>query len=461
MRLKFKSFVLLLFSLTIFLMWRCSSDSPSDEATDDLVSNLVVTIDVMGANASNPNGDGSGVVNVTATADNAVNYGFKFGSAAEQQNTSGSIQQIFSDEGTETYILTVKAYGDSGTSINEVETFTVYVLEDTSVIVPSNLVLTTNIDGASTDSPYGDGTGVVNFNAQATDAVSYGFSIDGTAEVQSVDGTYQYTFNTVEGIDNHDVIVKAYSSTGDSIDLTDAIPVSYYVGTPPTWADEFFQDGSPNSENWTYDLGAGGWGNNELQTYTNSSTNVIVENGLLKIMAKSSGSSYTSSRLKSIGLVEFRYGRVDVRAKLPSSAGTWPAIWMMGANFPTVGWPRSGEIDIMEQTGSDKNKTLGTCHWFDVASSSHASYGLDTTISNASSDFHVYSLEWNATSIRILVDGVQFYVINSDNASIPSTPFDKDFFFILNVAMGGTLGGNVPSNFTEDSMEVDYIRVYQ
>ena len=146
--------------------------------------------------------------------------------------------------------------------------------------------------------------------------------------------------------------------------------MSYYIGTPPVWADEFFQTGSPNNENWTYDLGAGGWGNNEVQTYTNSSSNVKVEDGLLKIIAKADGSGYTSSRLKSQGLYQFTYGRVDVRAKLPASTGTWPAIWMLGANFPSIGWPYCGEIDIMEQTGWDKSKVLGTCHWFDTNNSS-------------------------------------------------------------------------------------------
>ena len=444
------------------MLWSCSGDSSDDGGgSDNLVSNLTVSINIVGTDTANPNGDGSGVVNISATATNAVNYGFKFGSEAEQQNTSGTIQQIFTDEGTNTYIVTVKAYGVGGDSVNKVETFSVYVTEDTSVILPSNLVLTSTIDGADTSNPNGDGSGVVNFYAQAIDAVSYGFIIDGATEVQSTDGTYQYTFNSVEGIDNHEVMVIAYSSTNDSIDIIDTIAVAYYVGNPPVWADEFFQNGAPNSENWTYDLGAGGWGNNEAQTYTNSSTNVKVEDGLLKIIAKASGSDYTSSRLKSQGLYQFTYGRADIRAKLPASAGTWPAIWMLGANYPTVDWPRCGEIDIMEQTGWDKNKTLGTCHWFNTSSSSHASYGLDTSVPTASTEFHVYSIEWDATSIKILVDDVQFFVMSSGSSSIPSSPFESDFFFILNVAMGGTLGGTIDPNFTEDSMEVDYVRVYQ
>jgi hypothetical protein len=328
-------------------------------------------------------------------------------------------------------------------------------------IIPTNLVINIDILGADSNNPYGDGSGIVNFNSQATNGVSYGYRINNGGEVMSVDGTYQYTFNSVEGVENHDISVVAYSSTNNSISGSEIIAVSYYEGTAPIWADEFFQNGSPNSQNWTYDLGAGGWGNNEVQTYTNSSSNVKVEDGLLKIIAKKNGSGYTSSRLKSQGLFKFTYGRVDVRAKLPASAGTWPAIWMLGSNFTSVGWPRCGEIDIMEQTGWDKNKVLGTCHWYDTGSSGYAGYGLDTNVTNSSSEFHVYSVEWNSTSIRIFVDGAQYYVLSSSSSSIPSSPFENDFFLILNIAMGGNLGGTINPNFSEDSMEIDYIRVYQ
>lgn len=454
-------YIVLFSALAFILLWSCSSDSSDDgSGNNNSVTNLTVTIDVVGTDASNPNGNGSGVVNITATATNAVNYGFKFGNEAEQQNASGNIQRTYDEVGTGTYSVRVYAYSSNNESISLLQSFTVYV-EDTSIIAPSNLTLTTSVVGENANNPYGDGSGVVNFSAQATDAVSYGYIIDNESEVQSTDGTYQYTFNDVEGIENHDVTVIAYSSTNDSIDSSESVAVSYYIGTPPTWADEFFLTGTPDSEKWTYDLGAGGWGNNEVQTYTNSTSNVKVEDGLLKIIAKTEGSSYTSSRLKSQGLYQFTYGRVDVRAKLPSSAGTWPAIWMLGANFNSVGWPNCGEIDIMEQTGWDKNKVLGTCHWYDTASAGYAGYGLDTNVSNASTEFHVYSVEWNSNSIRIYVDNVQYYIISSNNSAIPSSPFQSDFFLILNVAMGGNLGGTIDSNFTEDSMEIDYVRVYQ
>ena len=130
---------------------------------------------------------------------------------------------------------------------------------------------------------------------------------------------------------------------------------------------------------------------------------------------------------------------------------------MLGSNFPTVGWPQSGEIDIMEQKGDDKNTTLGTCHWFDSGSSSNASFGETTAVANASSEFHLYTVEWTDTAIKIYLDDAPFYEL-ANNANLP---FNADFFLILNIAMGGDLGGTVDPIFTEDTMEIDYVKVYQ
>lgn len=233
---------------------------------------------------------------------------------------------------------------------------------------------------------------------------------------------------------------------------------SGYTYNNLVWEDDFNTDGAPDAANWTYDLGAGGWGNGEAQTYTDELENAKVEGGNLIITAKADGNGgYTSARLKSQGLQEFTYGRVEVRAKLPAAQGTWPAIWMLGSNFPDVGWPKCGEIDIMEMTGQDKNTTLGTCHWFDEASQSKADYGETTAIANASSEFHLYTLEWTDAAIKIYLDDVPFYELtNSSNL-----PFNADFFLILNIAMGGSLGGTIDAGFTEDTMEIDYVKVYQ
>lgn len=235
-----------------------------------------------------------------------------------------------------------------------------------------------------------------------------------------------------------------------------------YTYNTLVWEDQFNTPGAPDATKWTYDTGTGtnGWGNNEVQYYTDRADNVKVENGNLVITAKKenfSGSQYTSARLKTQGLYNFTYGRVEVRAKLPAGAGTWPAIWMLGANFPTVGWPRCGEIDIMEQTGAAKNSVLGTCHWFDTANNVKADFSRTTAIANATSDFHKYTLEWTAQTIKIYLDDVQYYEL-ANNANLP---FNSDFFLILNVAMGGTLGGTIDATFSQATMEIDYVKVYQ
>ncbi|MFK7807230.1 MAG: family 16 glycosylhydrolase [Saprospiraceae bacterium] len=227
-----------------------------------------------------------------------------------------------------------------------------------------------------------------------------------------------------------------------------------------TWSDEFEVDGAPNPEFWNYDLGTGdnGWGNNESQTYTDSPENVIVEDGVLKITAiaeELNGSSYTSSRIQTYQKFEFTYGRVEARAKLPTGGGTWPAIWTLGADFETNIWPAAGEIDIMEHVGNQQDQIFGTTH--DPSAFAGNARSVETTVPGASDDFHVYAMEWTPTEISFFVDDVMFGSVSNDS----SRPFDKDFFFIMNVAMGGTFGGAIDPSFTSSTMEVDYIRLYQ
>jgi beta-glucanase (GH16 family) len=233
-------------------------------------------------------------------------------------------------------------------------------------------------------------------------------------------------------------------------------PITDYTNL--VWSDEFNTDGAPDTSKWGYDLGAGGWGNGESQYYTNSANNVIVEGGNLKITAKAqnlSGSNYTSARLKSENKFEFKYGKVEVRAKLPAGGGTWPAIWMLGENYVTNSWPACGEIDIMEHKGNEPNKIHGSLHY-------PGNYGGNantntTMITGASSQFHVYKAVWSPNSIKIYVDNVLFHTV----ANSGSLPFNANFFLILNVAMGGTFGGTIDPAFSQSAMEVDYVRVYQ
>ena len=236
--------------------------------------------------------------------------------------------------------------------------------------------------------------------------------------------------------------------------LTGNVPSSFNYEL--VWADEFTEDGELCHENWTYDLGTGsqGWGNFEAQSYTNNSENVRKENGILKITAIKSGNSYTSARVKTKNLFDFTYGRIEIRAKLPSTAGTWPAVWLLGSNINEVSWPQCGEIDIIEQF-SNKQENMSTAHWY---SNGNAQYGLSVNNSTLTSSFNTFRLDWTPTSITAYLNDSQYWVM-STNATMP---FFDNFFLIANLALGGNKGaGNIDPNFTEDSLEIDYIRVYQ
>lgn len=500
-----------------------------------------------------------------------------------------------------------------------------------------------------------DNKGQTFFNSAHKDVVG-GTEVDDFCYDFDTSGAKTVTLSSVQGN------VPETETTGTQIDYSDDGFMGYYVGSssyeilsisedflyvrtydalnpdlawyhrfssePPTgggdeklesiyntlvWSDEFDVDGAPNPTNWTYDLGAGGWGNNEVQTYTDDPENVVVEGGMLKITAKSEGGeaavhyfdditlvatggatstvddfegtaptftgfggastqvvanpdasgantsamvgestkplgaetfagsyfdvsapldlttyssismktwsptvgavvklklensansdenyevdmnttvseswenltfdfsmapaynfdrivvffdfgvspvgAFTSARIKSENLYEFTYGRVEIRAKLPTGGGTWPALWALGANFDTVGWPDCGEIDVMEHVGNSPNIVSSALHYPGNFGGTAVTGSIP--ISTATSEFHNYTVEWTPDSIKFVVDD-EFIHTSFVNSS--TTPFNSDFFFIMNIAMGGTLGGAIDSEFTEGTMEVDYIRVYQ
>jgi beta-glucanase (GH16 family) len=240
------------------------------------------------------------------------------------------------------------------------------------------------------------------------------------------------------------------------------------------WSDDFDGSGSINSNNWFHQTqlpSGGSWYNNEVQHYTNQSANSFVSAGFLNIVAKKGSytnqnvtKQYTSARLNS--KFSFKYGRVEVRAKLPTGAGTWPAIWMLGKNVNesgayfasthgTTSWPACGEVDIMEHWGTNQNYVQSAIH-------TPSSYG-DTvnlggqTIATASSQFHVYSLDWTAEKMVFSVDNVVHYTYNPPVKNASTWPFDAEQYILLNVA----IQSNIISNFTQSAMEVDYVRVYQ
>ena len=229
------------------------------------------------------------------------------------------------------------------------------------------------------------------------------------------------------------------------------------------WADEFDTPGAPCEANWTFEIGDGcpelcGWGNGEAQYYTDRPENAIVEDGVLKITARAEafeGSNYTSARMITKDKFEFQYGRVEMRAKLPTGAGTWPAFWMLGADIDTNPWPGAGEMDIMEHVGNSQDVIFNSLHF--PGNSGGDAITVDTPLPGASDDFNIYALEWTE-------DQITFYVNDTVGLSFPnseSVPFQKDFFLLVNVAMGGTFGGAIDPAFTESTFEIDYIRVYQ
>ena len=234
------------------------------------------------------------------------------------------------------------------------------------------------------------------------------------------------------------------------------------------WEDDFQGDAgqAPDPENWTYDIGAGGWGNNELQYYTDRTENVDLNgSGFLRITAlreEFDGAPFTSARLKSQTLQEFKYGRIDIRALAPRERGVWPALWMLGNDFGDVEWPLCGEIDIMEIFGQ---RSIGVAvHGPGYSGGQAIGFPYEgAKASDWADEFHIYSVIWDPENITWLIDEEVVATINpSDLPTFTPWVFDHPFFFILNVAVGGNTV-EVPNDATPDvnRLVVDYIRVYQ
>jgi beta-glucanase (GH16 family) len=538
--------------LSLFFLVKCQKEDATfgDIATP---TNLQVTAEIVGKNAVNPFGDGSGKVNFVATATNAISYKYVF--SDETKNApSGIFQKRFTKNGVNTLTVTVVASGKGGVSSSK--TITVEVLsnfvDDEAVLFltggsskkwywaaselghlgvgPNNNDIAQNYfgyyylaapfeksassessclyDNVMTFSNVGgqlkyelNNNGKTFFNASYQSLVNgtagydfcYGFNTTGIKNVtlapsesvvtQNPDHLTQTRGTLMNFSDNGFMGYYAGSSSYEILSITEnRMKVRVIQGNNPTlawyhtfttikpvqdpiadytnliWSDEFNTDGAPDGSKWGYDLGAGGWGNGELQNYTNTSNNVVVQGGNLKITAKSqvlNGSNYTSARLKSQNLFQFKYGKVEVRAKLPVGGGTWPAIWMLGSNISTVTWPTCGEIDIMEHKGNFPNVIYGTLHY--PGNFAGTANSNNATFPGVSSSFKVYKVLWTPNSIKFYVDNVLFHsVINT-----PSLPFNNNFFLLLNVAVGGTFGGAVDPAFSQSAMEVDYVRVYQ
>lgn len=319
--------------------------------------------------------------------------------------------------------------------------------EPTPEIVPANLSVTATV---STDS-----SGNVVFAASATNANSYEYDFGNGIFQIVANGNVTYKY-PASGTYTVNVIAK--NSNGKQI--SKSIQVIVTVSLSLIWSEEFNTAGNPDAAKWGYDIGtgSGGWGNNELQYYTNRTENASVSNGTLKITAVKenfNGSAYTSARLLTKDKFSFKYGKIEISAKLPTGGGTWPALWMLGSNINTAIWPACGEIDIMEHKGNEQNKIFGTVHH--PAKYGANSDGGSVVIANATTSFHKYAVEWTAQSIKFMVDDVTFHSVANSN----TLPFNQPFFILLNVAMGGNFGGIIAPTFSSGTMEVDYVRVYQ
>jgi len=252
------------------------------------------------------------------------------------------------------------------------------------------------------------------------------------------------------------------------IDNAGYTSASSYSGMTLAWSDEF-NGKTLNTSSWTYETGGSGWGNNELEYYTNSVKNTFLTGGYLVIEARKETygtNSYTSARLKTQDKKTFTYGRIDIRAKLPKGQGLWPALWMLGNNISQsgYGWPACGEIDIMELVGNNSQRVYSTVHWGQENSSFHDSKGGNYSLSTGSFNdtFHVFSMQWDTSKMVFLIDDYPIFTVNKSDMTTGTYPFDKPFFFIFNVAVGGNWPGS-PNSSTifPQRMIVDYVRVYQ
>lgn len=267
------------------------------------------------------------------------------------------------------------------------------------------------------------------------------------------------------------LLLFACSGKGDGTAVTPVTPQGpidsgWTFETTPVWADEFDYTGLPDHTKWGYDIGGSGWGNNELEYYTDSITNAEVANSILTITAKKeakNGLNYTSARLVTKGKGDFLYGRIEVKAKLPAGKGTWPAIWMLPTDWFYGGWPKSGEIDIMEHVGYDPNVVHITAHteayYFKINTQKTSTRKID----NAITAFHTYRMDWTPYALRGYIDDQLIFQFANEGKGYTVWPFNKRFHLLLNVAVGGDWGGaqGIDDTIFPAAMQVDYVRVYK
>jgi len=234
------------------------------------------------------------------------------------------------------------------------------------------------------------------------------------------------------------------------------------------WEDEFDGTGKPNASKWGYEMGY--IRNNEAQLYTDNLSNAHIEDGYLVLEARKEditigghSAQYSSASITTQNKISWAYGKIEVKAKLPSGRGIWPAIWTLGDNISQVGWPKCGEIDIMEHVGYEPKYIYGNIHTKSFNHAIGTNKGAKQIITNPYNDFHVYAIEWTTKKIDILLDGNVYFTFKKSSNSDDEWPFDKRQFLILNIAVGGGWGGQqgIDDSIFPQQMTVDYVRVYQ
>jgi beta-glucanase (GH16 family) len=264
------------------------------------------------------------------------------------------------------------------------------------------------------------------------------------------------------------LLAPAAGCGGDSTPSSTPAPAGSATPTPAGWtlvfADEFDVPGSPDPARWTHEIGS--IANDEKQYYTSRTENARVENGSLVIEARRErlmGYDYTSARLNTKGRAEFLYGRVEIRAKLPTGRGTWPALWMLGASIDQAGWPACGEVDVMENVGYDPQTIVASVHTAAYNHVQGTQKNATTKLEAPWADDHVYAAEWSPDRIDVFVDGLEYFTFRNEGTGARAWPFDKPQFVILNLAIGGTWGGQkgIDDSLFPHRLSVDYVRVYQ
>ncbi len=222
-----------------------------------------------------------------------------------------------------------------------------------------------------------------------------------------------------------------------------------------------------DSTKWSFELGDGcpqlcGWGNNELQIYTDSYENLFIKDGFLHIRATKNNGKYFSAKINTKLKKDIKYGTIEVRAKLPKGLGSWPAIWMLPTEWKYGSWPRSGEIDIMEHVGYLPNKIFGTIHTEDFNHIKWTQKSDSVAVNDCESNFHIYKIRWTPSDMEFFVDNMIYHSFYKKNVNVKEWPFDEKFYLILNIAVGGNWGNKMGIDDTAlpYEMEIDYVKIY-